>query len=1207
MNNKSIIKGVVMSATIANMPVDSLANTIEGYGIENVESKIKENNREEIGIKKFFAKIVEPIEDLISNPKEVIKVNRNIIEGKVLEITLNEGDFVQNLSGNPDGYETVRVTTIGDKKLVKADYDKLRLSGIPKVDLSNAYSDFIPAGAFTNATHLTEFIFPQGVTYIEDGEYTYLDYTGAFSNCPNLSGNLIIPDTITSIGDYAFNGCSGFNGSLVIPNSVTSIGQWAFKGCGGFTGNLVIPESVTNIDAQAFYGCTGFNGNLTISDGVTSIGRYAFRGCSGLTGDLIIPGSVASIGSYAFYECTGFNGNLTISEGVMSIGEYAFYSCSGFIGDLIIPDSITTIGSRAFQSCSGFTGDLTIPGSVASIDNSVFYGCTGFDGNLTISEGVTSIGSYAFYGCTGFDGDLIIPGSVSSIGNSAFYGCTGFDSNLTISDGVTSIGDSTFYGCSGFTGDLIIPGSVSSISSKAFYKCTGFNGNLTISDGVTSIGERAFEKCEGFNGSLVISNSLTSIGRYAFYECSGFTGDLIIPSSLTSIGDSAFHGCTGFNGSLTISDGVTSIGASAFSSCSGFIGDLIIPNSVISIGDSAFRYCSGFTGDLMIPNSVTSVGSYSFNGCRGFNGSLVIPNSVTSIGDSAFYSCTGLSGDLIIPNSVTSIGNTAFGYCSGLDKIIAKIDESDIDTNYRKAIIEKLPIDKTYIEMSYNLDITGTWLEKTNYIKAKPIISAYAGYFENNEGMGVTLDIVEASDIKIINTTKDSLDYIIEKNENGKYLFNEHGEYNIYIETELGTISNISFRNTNPILEPNLEFNDNIINIVNNGILANAFVEKLSEEFDNPDDLELSSSNPGWTIEDGRLKSEYISHSSSTENELVVNAENGDKLQINVKTSSEGNYDWGYIYLNGVEVYKKSGTTTDFETIELDLQEGENTVKFKYTKDSSGSKGNDAMFIDYIKVVGSEIVTKDCDTLEYRVNGGEWQIYTDAFELNYPVGTKVLVEVRARHDGFTSTILSQEVTIELNIQVIEDAIEKAEQSKDVIDISDARDLVNSMPESSKKDEFQDRLDAISPNLTLDRETVTANLDIYIKSENMLSLSLDTNSVSFEEYSGAEPMEKLNAVNITINSSLPYDLNAYMPNEIMSSDENNRINMDILNVRESSESVYKQFEDTTNKLILKENCQKGNDINHSIDLKLDSSDAHVADIYKTVIKFEAEQK
>ena len=82
---------------------------------------------------------------------------------------------------------------------------------------------------------------------------------------------------ITKIPAYAFCNCKNLTGNLVIPNSVTEIGDYAFFGCSGFTGNLTIPNSVTTIGFAAFYECSGFTGDLTISNSVTTIGESAFR------------------------------------------------------------------------------------------------------------------------------------------------------------------------------------------------------------------------------------------------------------------------------------------------------------------------------------------------------------------------------------------------------------------------------------------------------------------------------------------------------------------------------------------------------------------------------------------------------------------------------------------------------------------------------------------------------------------------------------------------------------------------------------------------------------------------------------------------------------------------------------------------------------------------------------------------------------------
>lgn len=121
------------------------------------------------------------------------------------------------------------------------------------------------------------------------------------------------------------------------------------------------------------------------------------------------------------------------------------------------------------------------------------------------------------------------------------------------------------------------------------------------------------------------------------------------------------------------------------------------------------------------------------------------------------------------------------------------------------------------------------------------------------------------------------------------------------------------------------------------------------------------------------------------------------------------------------------------------------------------------------------------------------------------------------------------------------------------------------------------------------------------------MSLSTNSVTFENYSGVEDLEMLDAVNITVNSSLAYSLNVCMPTTISNSDGSSTINFDIFNIKESTEAVYGKFTDNTNKVVLKTDCSKGNNINHKIDLKLDSNVAYKADIYKTVIRLEAQQK
>ena len=370
---------------------------------------------------------------------------------------------------------------------------------------------------------------------------------------------------------------------------ITRIPAQAFSNSKIF-GDLVIPNSVTTIDDYAFSNCYGLNGSLTLSNSLKTIGYSAFYWCSELKGNLTLPDSVTTIGDNAFCNCYKFTGNLTIPNSVTTIGQSAFSNCSRFNGNLTLPNSVTTIGPGAFSQCFRFTGNLTLPNSVTTLGDNTFYGCSGFT-NLKLSEKLSIIPYGAFSGCTNLSGELVIPASVKEIGNTAFCNCSGFTGNLTIPNSVTTIGESAFYKCTGFTGKLTIPNSVTTIGKMAFYECSGFTGDLTIPNSVTTIETSTFEYCTGFKGKLTIPNSVTTIGEHAFNECSGFTGNLTIPNSVTTIGYWAFRACSGFTGNLTIPNSVTTIGHLAFGACSRFTGDVSLPKSLEILGSTSFKAC----------------------------------------------------------------------------------------------------------------------------------------------------------------------------------------------------------------------------------------------------------------------------------------------------------------------------------------------------------------------------------------------------------------------------------------------------------------------------------------------------------------------------------------------------------------------------------------------------------------------------------------
>ena len=388
------------------------------------------------------------------------------------------------------------------------------LGNIPQ--LSYAY-DFQSGGIYYNILDENNvavtgvFTYKGGSTYVSIGIY---------------EGEIVIPPTITNNGkNYSVTsiGSSAFQYqnviSIMIPNSVTSIGNFAFSSCSDLT-SISIPNSVKSIGNYAFSSSSGLT-SISIPNSVKSIGEYAFYGCRGLT-SISIPNSVTSIGRGAFDDCISL-----ISIKVES-GNAIYDSrnnCNAIIRtsnnelitgckNTVIPNSVTSIGNSAFSRCSGLTF-ISIPNSVTSIGNYAFYYCSGLT-SISIPNSVTSISDYAFYCCSGLT-SISIPSSVTSIGNSAFYYCSGLTS-ISIPNSVKSIGNWTFGQCSGLT-SISIPNSVTSIGNYAFSSCRGLS-SISIPNSVTSIGNYAFSGCSGLS-SISIPNSVTSIGNYAFSGCSG--------------------------------------------------------------------------------------------------------------------------------------------------------------------------------------------------------------------------------------------------------------------------------------------------------------------------------------------------------------------------------------------------------------------------------------------------------------------------------------------------------------------------------------------------------------------------------------------------------------------------------------------------------------------------------------------------------------
>jgi hypothetical protein len=492
-----------------------------------------------------------------------------------------------------------------------------------------------------------------------------------------------VPESVTSIMEYAFQGCFNlpqinFNAALV------TIGEYAFDGCSGLH-SVTIPVNVIDIASTAFLGCSNMSAIYVHQDNMT------YKSANGVLFD-------RNMQQLLKYPC-GKSGEYTVPAGVNSIQDLAF-SHSG-LTSINIPESVAFIGMEAFRACQGLNS-IIIPAGVSTIDDIAFIDCTNLSWALFKGNAPGIFGDDVFDNCApGFTAYYF---STNTGFSNPWHGYTAlpFEPSISIAPSTPT------------NENVFITITYPSFATVKEYRLTDWGwtdylGTFIIGEN-TIIYARCFDSLG--NASPEISLTVSNIDRVApatptltadpnqptddpVIVTISYPGDAVI--SEYSVGsdpwapytlpvklkqnDIVYARCYDAAGNVseTGSIVINFIGfydyeytvfqsEATITAYHGAGGDVVIPDTlggcpVVAIDGGAFEYCNSLTS-VAIPDTVLSIGEQAFYRCEAL-ASVSLPDDLLKIYGSAFAGCF-LLGSITFPAGVVDIADGAFSYCDAL-------------------------------------------------------------------------------------------------------------------------------------------------------------------------------------------------------------------------------------------------------------------------------------------------------------------------------------------------------------------------------------------------------------------------------------------------------------------------------------------------------------------------------------------------------------
>lgn len=657
-----------------------------------------------------------------------------------------------------EGNKTIEVVELHNAILTVGEAAFKDCTALKEVEKMDSVTTFGPS-AFEGCTSLESFTMPDGATDIPARCFygcTSLTEVNEHKNLKNVANDAFEgsawedakPDGVLNFGRVLYS-YKGDVKNLVIPEGISIIEDYAFLGCEELE-KLTLGYDVEEIGLYAFQNCVNLK-EVVANDALGIISAGAFKGCKSLKAMDFSETTLATVGYESFAGCVSL-ASVKLSETISEIGDFAFADTK--IKTLDFNKNIDTVGTDSFANVTTLesinvvdnnktymsvdgvlynkdgnelilfpaakTGSFEVPQNVGKIREKAFI-------NSAVSE-ITFAADSALYeiGVSAFENSAVtsvaIPANVTKIADTSFKNAAKLES-VTINEGVTYIGASAFENCTSLkTVDL--PDSLVSVANAAF-KNTGLT-SVNTGDGLARISEEAFAGNKALT-DLYLGNNVKYIADNAFKDCAKLVA-VKLPASLKDFTALAFSGCDSLvdisvaknsksykavgdsiytaDGSvlviagnknttaLTIANGTNTVAANSFDLAPN-AAKITFPASVTKIEGNALDNTAWYKaqdgavyagsvlykvkGALVALNVKEGTVAIADNAVANGNvKTVVLPDSLVKIGNGAF-SGSGITA-IVLPDDVTYIGVGAFENAVALETVKLSKNLTTIET-----------------------------------------------------------------------------------------------------------------------------------------------------------------------------------------------------------------------------------------------------------------------------------------------------------------------------------------------------------------------------------------------------------------------------------------------------------------------------------------------------------------------------------------------